>query len=189
MHCRRISRSSYLVSFLISRVLPAEIALPLRVLFRSFHKISTVTPIPSLEVNRGSVAIFEEILRSRSYGSYVQAHKVFADAGVTASDTKGIIRKASDFLVSRYRLLNIKRSFVSVLPISARLVDTVFQIPGKLGESLGDLAQQWLLDKQRIVVYHYDHVVIDLMRHRMGQLLRYGMDPQELVRQLRGLIH
>jgi len=173
--------------FSIESGLPLEIALPLGTLFRSFREIPTLTPTPSLEIDRESVTIFEEIFSSCRYYSYVQSHEVLADAKVTGSAAKTVIRKASDRLISHYRLLNIKRCFVSVLPLSARLVDTIFQIPGKLGETFGGLAQQWLLDKQRIVIYRYDHVVSDLIHHRVDQLLRTGVNPQELARKLREL--
>ena len=51
----------------------------------------------------------------------------------------------------------MRRAVISLLPISSKIIDTIFgKLPGGLAEIFTNLLSKWLDDNKRIVIYEFD---------------------------------
>jgi hypothetical protein len=62
-------------------------------------------------------------------------------------------------------LLAIKRSTVSLIPLTTNIIDLVFgKLPGILAEFFGQRLSDMLKDDRRIVIYRFDQVLSEFIK-------------------------
>jgi hypothetical protein len=68
-------------------------------------------------------------------------------------------------------LLKTKPVAISLLPLSSKIIDTVFgKLPGSLAEFFTSLLTKWLQDNQRLIIYQFDDLLKLTMESRMHNL-------------------
>ena len=82
-----------------------------------------------------------------------------------------MIGKQSNYLVTQNpHLLKMRRAVISLLPISSKIIDTIFgKLPGGLAEIFTNLLSKWLDDNKRIVIYEFDDLSEMTMRSRLRE--------------------
>lgn len=104
--------------------------------YQSFDLKVGCLPIPTAEVLRSRVEDFHEMVTSDLFSAYQSSH---AELKTDASEPSlGRVVSAANRIREKFdRQIDIKRLLLSLLPLGAKLVDTVFgRLPGTLAESL-----------------------------------------------------
>jgi len=70
-------------------------------------------------------------------------------------------------------MLKTKRVAISLLPITSKVIDTVFgKLPGTLAEFFANALASWLQDERRVVIYQFPDLLRITMETRMNELMR-----------------
>ena len=136
-------------------ILPIDFLLPFKNLIQTFENPSPTLALTRASVSRQDVALFEEIIVSKVFRQYERSQGELEETQVPVKAALESVRKQSYLLAAESpRLLKTKRAIVSLLPITTKIVDTVFgKLPGSLAEFFAAAFTKWLQDNRRIVIY------------------------------------
>jgi hypothetical protein len=156
----------------LEKILPIDLLLPFRNLFLTLQENS-----PKLASVKGTLAIqditiFEEIIAGKAFFEYEQSQRDLDDGQIPVSAAIKTVENLSHRLVSSSPLLlKTKRVAISLLPLSSKIIDTVFgKLPGSLAEFFTSLLTKWLQDNQRLIIYQFDDLLKLTMESRMHDL-------------------
>ena len=130
-------------------------------------------PVPRLEILQNDVKLFHELLDSDLFSTYANTHRGLEVTKEKKQPTVRRIISAAESLHSKFgRALNIKQLALSLIPVTASLIDTVCgKIPGTLADAIGNSLSDALKDGKRIIIYNYGQVHGDLLRdHYQAQI-------------------
>lgn len=149
-----------------------------------FSAISSSTPIVASSQSSivfKDVALFEELISSRLFRQYELLQGALENSDVSLEQALDSLRLGSHRLVAqRPRLLRTKRVAISLLPVSAQVIDTVFgKLPGSLAEFFVNALSTWLQDERRVIIYQFDDLLKATMESRMNDLIKakYPLGP------------
>ena len=140
-----------------SGILTPEMLSAVGTLIQKVHPIQIDLPIPQSEILSDDVKVFHELVRSDLFASYSSSHELLESSD---ADEQSAIRSIlADAKALRFRfssLLDAKRVMLSLLPVTASLIDTVCgKFPGSLANIFGDALTEALKSRQRITIYNY----------------------------------
>lgn len=154
--------------------LPPELLVPIANLLSTFDKVLPNSPFPRMAVDKDNVALFQDILLTQKFTEYKAAHSSLEDPEIKTETSAQYVSQAARSIYGRSRaLVKMRKTLVSVLPFSSRIVDMVFgSLPGKLAEQFARIAQDWLDKNQRLVIYQMDDVSQRLISGRIDSYVR-----------------
>jgi hypothetical protein len=156
--------------------LPREICVPIATFLQSFETVQPALPTIQRTVTREDFRRLCEILQGDLFKSYSESQAHFDAAPVSVETALAEVNRTGRKLVAENgKLLSIAKGGVSVLSLSAKLIDAVFgKIPGAAAEAFAKLGQQLLQDNQRIVVYDFERSLRELMLTNLVRMIRAG---------------
>lgn len=138
-------------------ILPLDIIVPIELLLKSINRLDTVSPILQDFIARERASDFLEILDSHDFEQYTasQAH-LENDVVIRDSNVSKIIESTSRIKKRFERTLDIKKAIVSLLPVTAQIIDAVGgHLPGVIAGALSGSLEDYLRERKRIVMYDY----------------------------------
>ena len=122
--------------------------------------------IPHSEILSDDVKVFHELIKSDLFERYASSQELLESSD---EDEQSVLRSiVADAKALRFRfsrLLDAKRILLSLLPITASLIDTVYgKFPGSLAKIFGDALTQALKSRQRITIYNYGDTHMALLK-------------------------
>jgi hypothetical protein len=150
--------------------LPPEIIIPAKNLLATIQPIEPSLPLPKAATDSGHVRKFKQLLLSDIFSGYSRSHMNLEDQDVEPNVAAERVIGSGQSMVSQHpNLLRLKRTAVSLLPITAKTIDVVFgKLPGILAEYAADLLSSVASDR-RIVVYQLGTLYYDLMKNQIGK--------------------
>lgn len=140
--------------------LKTEIAIPIQNLLKSFNPVDLDVATQSLSISLRDATVFENIVCDNLYDRYVIAHSGLDDSSRKIQTAQADIASASKNIAKRHNAIRIESATIGMLTFSSKFIDTVLGgIPGKLGQELVVRADEYLQDRQRLVIYQYDDLV------------------------------
>lgn len=146
-----------------------ELFIVLRNLFSSFEISKPGTPVAQAELFENDFRTFNDILNSEMFRHHGKISEAVEDAKLPIERGASIMTESSIKLVSAHPdLLRLKRKLITALPITAKIVDTVFgKMPGILAQALSDLAVPKLSANKRIVILNMGGVIDDVQKEML----------------------
>lgn len=155
----------------LENVLPIHLLLPFRSLLLTLQESS-----PKLASVKGTLAIqdialFEEIIAGKAFCEYEHGQGSLDDGQIPISTAIRAVENQSHRLVSSSPLLlKTKRVAISLLPLSSKIIDTVFgKLPGSLAEFFTGLLTKWLQDNRRLIIYQLDDLTALTLVSRLDE--------------------
>jgi hypothetical protein len=158
----------------LERVLPVDLLLPFKNLILTLENPSPSLPSTRASIAVRDVALYEEIITSKLYAQYKRSHSAFDEGGVSVNGALELVNRQGRLLAEQSpRLLKTKRTAVSLLPITSKIIDTIFgKLPGTLADFFAAALTKWLQDDRRIVIYQFGDLLEITMRARLNELER-----------------
>jgi hypothetical protein len=158
----------------LATMLPTDLLLPIRNLFSSIISSTPIVATSQSSVAFRDLALFEELVSSKVFRRYEANHGSLDDNNISVEEALHSIRRGSRRLVAqRPRLLKTKRVAVSLLPITSKVIDTIFgKLPGTLADFFVQALATWLQDERRLVIYQFQNLLKYTMESRMNDFLR-----------------
>lgn len=146
--------------------LPPEILFPVKNLLNSFETLNPSLPYPKLSVKSSDINKFEQLINSDLFSRYVFQHGKLEQSSIpTKNALMQVVDSGKGMLQSNLDFLQVREMTISVLPITAQLIDVVFgKLPGTLADYLANLLMGLLQSEKRIVVYQLNSIFEDLVR-------------------------
>lgn len=150
-------------------ILPSELLVPVRNLLSTLEPSNIGSPLPRSSISAVGIRRFEEIISSDLFSAYSKQHSELESSLVPKSAALKSIAETGDKLFRRHiNLLQLKKLTLIILPVTAKIVDTIFgKLPGVLAGYFTSLLTDALKDERRIVVYQLDSVFRDLITSRV----------------------
>jgi len=144
----------------ISELMPhldPEVSLPIANLIASIEVASFDVATPTNAISVKKLVLLEEVLSDVAFESYVGKQKELEQSELSISQVEQLIGIESRDLVTRHnRILRIERFGASTLPVTGKFIDTILGgIPGKIGAELARAGEDFLRERQRLVIYRY----------------------------------
>lgn len=164
----------------LSGLIPYELLVPLTSLLRGVIHESTVGPILKHEVDTTGLKRLEDLFMSDLFQTYASAHLQLEDQSQPVSSALGNIRQKAVMLRDRYvDSVRLSRMSVSLVGIVPKLVDTTFgKLPGAIAESFSKLAQTFLDQKRRLVIYDCSQLANHLTIQMIQKVGRAEVAPE-----------
>lgn len=137
--------------------LPSELSVPLANLLSAFTDFQASSPIPQKAVPTEDIQRFNEIISSDLFSKYAAAQSSLDDleAPVTAV-LPTVVSSGRDVFFQNKQLLQLRKSSLSILQLTPKLVDVVFgKLPGALAEVAANFGISLLESRRRIVIYDF----------------------------------
>lgn len=151
---------------------PADIYFPIKSLVQNLITVKTEVPYLTKIIDSKSIKIFDELMRSDLFNQYTSAHgkldKLYPFRKDNAQDKiKSLARK---IYLNHEQLTKIKSVSIKILPISAKIIDTVFgKFSGLILEIVSKSLDEILNNKRQIVFYEYDPFLHEYIGKRVKQ--------------------
>lgn len=154
-------------------IMPPELFYSLRSLMSSFESETANLPIPKDYLSPEYFNRFQSVICSDTFSRYSLKHQKFEDGRILKIDAKREVEISGREVTSANKnLLRIKHLTVSMIPISSKVIDTIFgKLPGVLAEFFGQQLSNWLKDDRRIVIYQFDPIRKELLSERVKALI------------------
>ena len=161
-------------------LMPYKLLVPLTSLLRGVIHESTVGPILKHEVDTTGLKRLEDLFMSDLFQTYSSAHLQLEDQSQPVSYALENIRQKAVMLRDRYvDSVRLARMSVSLVGIVPKLVDTTFgKLPGAIAESFSRLAQTFLDQKRRLVIYDGSQLSNDLTIQIIQKSMRAEVAPK-----------
>ena len=162
--------------------LPSELSVPIANLFSTFTDFQASSPIPQKVVLAEDVQRFNEIISGDLFSKYAAAQS-------SLDDLESPLKKALTMVVSsgknvfsqNKRLLQFKKSSLSILQVTPELVDTVFgKLPGALAEISANLGIRLLESRRRIVIYDFGPSTQDVFISNLLRMFKAAKTKNEI---------
>lgn len=132
-----------------------DIAQPVCMLLSAFNRSEETLPAPAQTIEREMVDRFKEIMQSDVYQRYSKAHEL-VEFDETQSALTAVRQKSKDLLSSGGKALMTRKVSVGVISLVPKIVDSAFgKLPGDIAQFAGDVANRFLEDRRKIVVYEF----------------------------------
>lgn len=153
-------------------ILPPELLLPVTKLLSAISTRSTGSPLPRYEIQKADVQIYREIVESGLFNKLSETHIPLSDQDAPVSATLHRVKQAGSRLQEKYfKELRLSRVGVSLLPLVPKFVDeTIGSFPGKVAEHLAKLAQPFLENRRRIVVYDSSRIITEILDNTISYI-------------------
>lgn len=154
--------------------LPPELFVPVEQFLKSFQVLQTAFPAVQRSVTREEFGRLCQILQSDIFKTYSENQSHFDTATIPVDQALSEVSLTGRKLVAdNPRLLSLTKSGLSVLSLSAKLIDAVFgKIPGAAAEGFAKLGQQLLDQDRRIVIYDFSSSVKGLLLSNLVRMMR-----------------
>jgi hypothetical protein len=158
----------------LQSLLPTDLFLPFKNLILAVEHSTPVVASVQSALALQDIALFEELIDSKSFVDYENSHSGFDRNEVDLKKALECVRAGSRLLVAENpRLLKSRQVAISLLPVTSKLVDLVFgKLPGTLADFFTNALRTWLQDKRRIVIYQFSDLLEATMKARMNDLMR-----------------
>lgn len=136
-------------------VLPPELLLPASRFLSAIATLPTAGPLPRYALLKADLRIYNEMVHSGLFHEFSEAHAPLSDQEVASDTALHQLRNAAVRLQGEYDTeLRLSRIGVSLLPLVPKIVEeTIGLFPGKIAELFARLAEPWLENRRRLVVY------------------------------------
>jgi hypothetical protein len=157
----------------VKHLLTPELYLPIRALFASMENEHAHVAVPSVAISAANLDRFNEVISGRLFKTYEASHGGLDEGKTSVAAALKAIDQSSRLLTTKNsRFIKQKRIVVSLLPVTAKLIDVCFgKLPGILAEFSTNLLGKWLQDDRRIVIYRFDDVLRSTLQDRMHGLI------------------
>lgn len=156
----------------VEKLIPAELFYPIQHLIAAFDCENVKLPLPQKTIKTSDVKRFQDIISSDLFSQYTSAHGELEDSKLTKKKAILNITKVGQALFQKNRaLLYLKDLTISLLPITPKVIDTVFgKLPGILAEYSGKILNNLLKDERRIVLYLFFPMFENILFQRLSNL-------------------
>jgi hypothetical protein len=153
-------------------ILPVDFLLPFKNLLNAIERSATTVPTVRGSLSVQDINLFEELIVGNAFCRYEQRHAIIDHSKVPLRRGLQILEKQTrSLIIQNPHLLKVKRAIISILPISSKIIDTVFgKLPGDLAGIFTSLLSKWLDDSRRVVIYEFPDLVELTMRSRIKEL-------------------
>ncbi|EMY69349.1 hypothetical protein [Leptospira vanthielii] len=139
-------------------LLPAELYYTISNLLSLIETSPQKLPFPKQEIDSTHIKNFETIIESNLFTSYCESHIELESKSIeynTAIDNLKL--KSKNLYYNNIDSLRLKRMAVSVLPITEKIIGTIFgKIPGAVSKFITKILIEYLKSEKRIVIYQLD---------------------------------
>ena len=154
--------------------LPSELSVPLANLFSAFTDFQASSPIPQKAVAIENIQRFNEIISGDLFSKYAAAQSSLDDleAPVTTA-LPMVVSSGRNIFSQNKQLLQLKKSSLSILQLTPKLVDAVFgKLPGALAEVAANLGISLLESRRRIVIYDFRSSVQHILLSNLLRMIK-----------------
>ena len=150
----------------LEKVMPPELLIPLRNLLVTIEPVALPLPLPQHTISSANIRRFHQIIDSDIFSSYRSGHTQLDLASIPTATSLGRISESAKMLLADYAdAINLKRMTLSLVPITTKVIDTIFgKLPGVLAEYSGDILSRLLNDERRLVIYQFYPVFVELIQ-------------------------
>ena len=159
-------------------VMPLELFIPIQNLFSTFNYVNAELPIPEVSTLVKHTKKFEKLLESDIFVQYAKSHRNLEERSITPRTAISIaVQRGHEIMLQNLGLLKLKKLSLAILPVSAKVVDTVFgKIPGALADFFATQIESLYKDDKRIVIYHLSDMVDQIVRDRINMYAGAAVD-------------
>jgi hypothetical protein len=156
----------------LESILPVDFFLPFKNLLQTLERSVINLPAVKGSLSIQDINLFEQIIVGHAFRRYEQHHTILDENRRSIERAVQAIEKETRHLVTQNpRLLRTKHAIISLLPISAKIIDTIFgKLPGDLAEFCTKWLTEWLKDNKRIVIYEFADLREMTLRSRLKEL-------------------
>lgn len=153
----------------IRGLLPDELLIPIINLVENIAIESLKVPIAKVSLPEDSLKRFQDIVESDFFRIYVERHGGLDDAKKPKKLAIRDIVNSSMVLQYNYpTLLKLRDIAFSVIPITAKLVDTIFgKLPGSAADAFTKHLDRWIDSQRRIVIYETGPFLMEILFKRL----------------------
>ena len=154
--------------------MPPEIIVPLRNLFSTMEPVYPEAVAPRVTISKENLSHFQEIMAGDLFRKYTASQGLLDNSAETIKRALSAVSETSRILrLNNKKLLKSKRIATSILPITSKLIDTVFgALPGKIAEASAKILTRWLSLDRRLVIYSMNKPLGYFMRKRFEEIIR-----------------
>lgn len=151
--------------------LPPEIYIPVRNLLSTIETNDLKLPLPKNFISSENIKRFQEIISSDLFSQYSLSHQALENRSTPKEKALSHVVAKGQSLLNNNDLLRAKRTAISLIPLSSKIIDVVFgKLPGTLAEFFGQQLSQLLKEDRRIVIYRFDPLVKELLSKHLALL-------------------
>ena len=142
----------------LEELMPPELLIPIRNLWTTLEPYPASLPLPKAQVSHNNIRRFEQVIESDLFAAYSARHYDLEDANIPERVAlEGVTEKGGQMLRSNVDLLALKKLTVSLLPVTARVIETMFGgVSGILSNYLATLLTDIMDQERRVVIYQLD---------------------------------
>lgn len=150
-------------------ILPPELLLPASRLLSAMGALPTAGPLPRYELQKTDVRIYNEIVHSGLFHEFSEAHVPLSDQEAASDTVLHRLRQAAARVQEEFAAeLRLSRISVSLLPLVPKFIEeTIGSFPGKVAEHFTKLADPWLENRKRLVVYDSSETLTEIFQSAM----------------------
>jgi hypothetical protein len=156
--------------------LPPELLLPASRLLSAVGSAPTAGPLPRFEIRKADLRTYQQIIHSRIFSDFSEAHAALSDQQVPAESALRSVRRHAVRVQEKYvDELRLCRLGVSFLDIAQKFIDDKFgRFPGKVAEHINKLAQPLLEKRLRLVIYDSSQIFQEIFVSFLSHIARNG---------------
>src|SRR6266702_899276 len=142
-------------------LIPTELQVPLKILHSAFEPASAPSTVPITVVAKESIERFQDIITSDVFSDYIDAEGKLDDASSSLpAALNGVLKSAKQVVKKNPHLLTVRRTGVSVLSFTPKLIDAAFgKLPGAIADVAAKLGLTYIEERRRIVVYDFRDII------------------------------
>jgi len=158
----------------VEDVLPQQLYSVIANLMALIELDSLPLPVTRSTVPVEAVKSFKQVITSDYFETYVNKHRALDSMRIPKRQAYSQLLPAAKLLDQHFpRLLKIREVCVSLVPVSAKVIETVFgKLPGLAAEHFGSILSSWLKDERRIVIYETRPYLGPLVLKRIAQMIK-----------------
>lgn len=150
-------------------VLPLELFLPIKYLINSICQDTIDLPNTKHYLSKEDFKRFENVFKEKTFLDYKTAHSSLDNDKINKNTALSNIQKNSvNFYRKHNGLINIKKSILTTLSVTPKIVDVTFgKIPGTVADLASKLLTNLIDTKRRIVIYDYEPIYNEIFLERV----------------------
>mgnify|MGYP005989377745 CR=1 FL=1 len=150
-------------------VLPLELFHPIKYLINSICQDTIDLPNTKHYLGKEDFKRFEKVFKEKPFLDYKTAHSELDKEEVNKNTALSNIQKNSINLYRKHNgLINIKKSILTTLSITPKIVDVTFgKIPGTVADLASKLLSNLIDTNRRIVIYDYEPIYNEVFIERV----------------------
>ncbi len=150
-------------------LLPLELYHPIKHLIKSICQDTVDLPNTKRYLNNEDFKRFENVFKEKTFLDYKMAHSTLDSEDISKNTALANIQKNSINLYRKHSgLINIKKSILTTLSVTPKLVDVTFgKIPGAVADLATKLLSNIIDTNRRIIIYDYEPIYNEMFLERV----------------------